>query len=250
MKETENGWIKLNKKILKWGWYSDVNVKITFLHLLLVANYEEGEYLGQKIKRGQAVIGLKATSKKIGISIQNLRTALEKLEKSGEITRKSTNKFTLVTIENYSKYQDREAVSNNNANKRLTNDQQTTNKRLTNDQQHLRNKEYKNNKNIRNIYISDIVASEPAQLHEYLNDFVKMRKSIKAPLTTRALKSVLKELEKLSGGDIEIKIAILEQSVVKCWKTVYPLSGGNDSQKNDDKGRQREFKEDPYSINF
>lgn len=243
MKETENGWIKLNKKILKWGWYSDVNVKITFLHLLLVANYEEGEYLGQKIKRGQAVIGLKATSKKIGISIQNLRTALEKLEKSGEITRKSTNKFTLVTIENYSKYQDREAVSNNNANKRLTNDQQTTNKRLTNDQQHLRNKEYKNNKNIRNIYISDIVASEPAELHDYLNDFVKMRKSIKAPLTARALKTVLKELEKLSGGDIETKTAILEQSIVKCWKTVYPL-------KNEQNTKQSEYKEDPYSINF
>lgn len=242
MKETENGWIKLNKKILKWGWYSDVNVKITFLHLLLVANYEEGEYLGQKIKRGQAVIGLKATSKKIGISIQNLRTALEKLEKSGEITRKSTNKFTLVTIENYSKYQDREAVSDNNANKRLTNDQQTTNKRLTNDQQHLRNKEYKNNKNIRNIYISDIVASEPAQLHGYLNDFVKMRKSIKAPLTARALKTVLKELEKLSGGDIETKIAILEQSIVKCWKTVYPLKN--------EQTKQSEYKEDPYSINF
>lgn len=242
MKETENGWIKLNKKILKWGWYSDVNVKITFLHLLLVANYEEGEYLGQKIKRGQAVIGLKATSKKIGISIQNLRTALEKLEKSGEITRKSTNKFTLVTIENYSKYQDREAVSNNNANKRLTNDQQTTNKRLTNDQQHLRNKEYKNNKNIRNIYISDIVASEPAELQDHLDDFVKMRKSIKAPLTARALKSVLKELERLSSGDIKTKIAILEQSIVKCWKTVYPLKN--------EQTKQSKYKEDPYSINF
>ena len=105
------------------------------------------------------------------------------------------------------------------------------------------------NKNIRNIYISDIVASEPAELHDCLNDFVKMRKNIKAPLTARALKSVLKELEKLSDGDIETKIAILEQSIVKCWKTVYPLSI-NDSQKNDDKGRQREFKEDPYSINF
>lgn len=243
MKEMENGWIKLNKKILKWGWYSDVNVKITFLHLLLVANYEEGEYLGQKIKRGQAVIGLKATSKKIGISIQNLRTALEKLEKSGEITRKSTNKFTLVTIENYSKYQDREVVNNNDINKPLTNDQQTTNKPLTNDQQHLRNKEYKNNKNNKNIYISDIVASEPAELHDYLNDFVKMRKSIKAPLTARALKTVLKELEKLSGGDIKTKTAILEQSIVKCWKTVYPL-------KNEQNTKQSEYKEDPYSINF
>lgn len=246
MKETENGWIKLNKKILKWGWYSDANVKITFLHLLLIATYEDCEYLGIKLKRGQAIIGSEKTAEQIGITRQQLRTALKKLEKFGEISKKSTNKFTIVTVENYNKYQS----VNRSSNQRITNEQPTSNQRITNEQPHIRNKEYKNNKNIRNIYISDIVASEPAQLHDYLNDFVKMRKSIKAPLTARALKSVLKELEKLSDGDIETKIAILEQSVVKCWKTVYPLSSGNDSQKNDDKGRQREFKEDPYSINF
>ena len=246
MKETENGWIKLNKKILKWGWYSDANVKITFLHLLLIATYEDCEYLGIKLKRGQAIIGSEKTAEQIGITRQQLRTALKKLEKFGEISKKSTNKFTIVTVENYNKYQS----VNRSSNQQVTNEQPTSNQRITNEQPHIRNKEYKNNKNIRNIYISDIVASEPAQLHDCLNDFVKMRKSIKAPLTARALKSVLKDLEKLSDGDIETKIAILEQSVVKCWKTVYPLSGGNDSQKNDDKGRQREFKEDPYSINF
>lgn len=247
MKETENGWIKLNKKILKWGWYSDANVKVTFLHLLLIATYEDCEYLGIKLKRGQAIIGSEKTAEQIGITRQQLRTALKKLEKFGEISKKSTNKFTIVTVENYNKYQS----VNRSSNQRITNEQPTSNQRITNEQPHLRNKEYKNNKNIRNIYISDIVASEPAQLHDYLNDFVKMRKNIKAPLTARALKTVLKELEKLSGGDIETKIAILEQSVVKCWKTVYPLSSGNDSQKNDDKGRQREFKEDPYStFNF
>lgn len=246
MNEIENGWIKLNKKILKWGWYSDANVKITFLHLLLIATYEDCEYLGIKLKRGQAIIGSEKTAEQIGITRQQLRTALKKLEKFGEISKKSTNKFTIVTVENYNKYQS----VNRSSNQRITNEQPTSNQRITNEQPHIRNKEYKNNKNIRNIYISDIVASEPAQLHDYLNDFVKMRKSIKAPLTARALKSVLKDLEKLSDGDIETKIAILEQSVVKCWKTVYPLSSGNDSQKNDDKGRQREFKEDPYSINF
>lgn len=239
MKETENGWIKLNKKILKWGWYSDVNVKITFLHLLLVATYEDCEYLGIKLKRGQAIIGSEKTAEQIGITRQQLRTSLKKLEKFGEISKKSTNKFTIVTVENYNKYQG----INKSSNQRITNEQPTSNQRITNEQPHIRNKEYKNNKNIRNIYISDIVASEPAQLHDYLNDFVKMRKSIKAPLTTRALKSVLKELEKLSGGDIKTKTAILEQSIVKCWKTVYPL-------KNEQNTKQSEYKEDPYSINF
>lgn len=246
MKEMEGGWIKLNKKILKWGWYSDANVKITFLHLLLIATYEDCEYLGIKLKRGQAIIGSEKTAEQIGITRQQLRTALKKLEKFGEISKKSTNKFTIVTVENYNKYQG----VNRSSNQRITNEQPTSNQRITNEQPHIRNKEYKNNKNIRNIYISDIVASEPAELQDHLDDFVKMRKSIKAPLTARALKSVLKELERLSSGDIKTKIAILEQSVVKCWKTVYPLSSGNDSQKNDDNGLQRELKEDPYSINF
>lgn len=239
MKETENGWIKLNKKILKWGWYSDANVKITFLHLLLIATYEDCEYLGIKLKRGQAIIGSEKTAEQIGITRQQLRTALKKLEKFSEISKKSTNKFTIITVENYNKYQS----VNRSGNQRITNEQPTSNQRITNEQPHLRNKEYKNNKNIRNIYISDIVASEPAELHDYLNDFVKMRKSIKAPLTARALKTVLKELEKLSGGDIETKTAILEQSIVKCWKTVYPL-------KNEQNTKQSEYKEDPYSINF
>lgn len=238
MNEIENGWIKLNKKILKWGWYSDANVKITFLHLLLIATYEDCEYLGIKLKRGQAIIGSEKTAEQIGITRQQLRTALKKLEKFGEISKKSTNKFTIVTVENYNKYQG----INKSSNQRITNEQPTNNQRITNEQPHLRNKEYKNNKNIRNIYISDIVASEPAQLHDYLNDFVKMRKSIKAPLTARALKTVLKELEKLSGGDIQTKIAILEQSIVKCWKTVYPLKN--------EQTKQSEYKEDPYSINF
>ena len=238
MNEIENGWIKLNKKILKWGWYSDANVKITFLHLLLIATYEDCEYLGIKLKRGQAIIGSEKTAEQIGITRQQLRTALKKLEKFGEISKKSTNKFTIVTVENYNKYQG----INKSSNQRITNEQPTNNQRITNEQPHLRNKEYKNNKNIRNIYISDIVASEPAQLHDYLNDFVRMRKSIKAPLTARALKTVLKELEKLSGGDIETKIAILEQSIVKCWKTVYPLKN--------EQTKQSEYKEDPYSINF
>ena len=238
MNEIENGWIKLNKKILKWGWYSDANVKITFLHLLLIATYEDCEYLGIKLKRGQAIIGSEKTAEQIGITRQQFRTALKKLEKFGEIRKKSTNKFTIITVENYNKYQG----VNRSSNQRITNEQPTSNQRITNEQPHIRNKEYKNNKNIRNIYISDIVASEPAQLHDYLNDFVKMRKSIKAPLTARALKTVLKELEKLSGGDIETKIAILEQSIVKCWKTVYPLKN--------EQTKQSEYKEDPYSINF
>lgn len=139
-----SSWIKLDRRILRWGWYSDMNVKGVFLHLLLIASYEDGEYLGSKIKRGQAIIGTVETAKQLGITRQQLRTALSKLEKSGEISKKTTNKFTLVTIENYSKYQDITSISN----QRITNEQPTDNQRATT----LKN--VKNVKNVKNnIYI-------------------------------------------------------------------------------------------------
>jgi hypothetical protein len=53
--------------------------------------------------------------------------------------------------------------------------------------------------------------------------FVDMRKAKKKPMTERAAKMILKKLDKLSGGDEEMQIAILDKSVVKCWDDVYEL---------------------------
>lgn len=144
-----SSWIKLDRRILKWGWYSDMNVKGVFLHLLLIASYEDGEYLGNKIKRGQAIIGTVETANQLGITRQQLRTALSKLEKSGEISKKTTNKFTLITIENYNKYQDVTLISN----QRATNEQPTDNQRVTNEQptSNQRVTTLKNVKNVKNV---------------------------------------------------------------------------------------------------
>ena len=149
-----SSWIKLDRKILKWGWYSDINVKVTFLHLLLIASYEGGEFLGEEIKRGQSVIGINETSKEIGITPRQFRTALSKLEKNGEITKKATSKFTVITVENYSKYQDVLTESD----KRMTSERQADDKRMTSERQADDNtqesKESKKVKKVKNnIYI-------------------------------------------------------------------------------------------------
>ena len=57
-----------------------------------------------------------------------------------------------------------------------------------------------------------------------LQDFAQMRKEIRAPLTDRAKKMILTELDKLSTYNAE-KVEILNQSVMKSWKGVFPLSG-------------------------
>lgn len=121
------GYIKLHRKFTKWGWYSDPNTKAVFLHLLLTASWEECEYRGYKIKPGQVVTGRKLLKKELKLSEQEIRTALEHLKSTNEITIKSTNKFSIITIENWGKYQLGESGPTSKSTSNLTNNQPTTN---------------------------------------------------------------------------------------------------------------------------
>ena len=120
------GYIKLHRKFTKWGWYSDANTKAVFLHLLLTASWEECEYRGYKIKPGQVVTGLFRLSKDLKMSVRSVRTALEHLKSTNEITIKSTNKFSIITIENWGKYQLGEFETTSKTTSKTTNDRQTT----------------------------------------------------------------------------------------------------------------------------
>ena len=55
-----------------------------------------------------------------------------------------------------------------------------------------------------------------------IDDFKDFRKKIKSPMTDRAVKLLLTELEKLTSDD-EAKIAIINQSIMRGWKGVFPL---------------------------
>ena len=131
------GYIKLHKKIINWQWYDDINTKVVFLHLLLTANYEDKKWHNIIVKRGQRVISYDNLAKETSLTTQAVRTAILKLKSTGEITSKSTNKFTLVTIEKYDLYQTNEKKSTSKLTSHATNEQQTNNNNIIN------NKEYK-----------------------------------------------------------------------------------------------------------
>lgn len=58
-----------------------------------------------------------------------------------------------------------------------------------------------------------------------LDNFKDHRKQLKAPMTDQAYKMLLNKLEKLSGGDEEKKVAIINQSIENGWKGVFELKG-------------------------
>lgn len=136
-----NGWIKLHRKILDWEWFTSPSTLQLFIYLLLRANKEDKKWRGILIKRGQLVTSVATISEETKLSTQQVRTSLNRLKSTNEITSKTTNRFTLVTVCKYESYQLYEEVEQQTKQQAL---QQTNNKQITNKQQQL-----KNNKNIR-----------------------------------------------------------------------------------------------------
>lgn len=56
-----------------------------------------------------------------------------------------------------------------------------------------------------------------------LEEFASFRKKIKSPLTEKAMELTKRELEKFAPGDDDMKVAIIERSIMRGWKGVFPL---------------------------
>jgi len=143
-----DGWIKLFRRFLEWEWYDQTPMVRLFLHLLLKANYEDKKWHGIVIKRGQLVTSFTNLSAETGLSIQVVRSCLDKLQSTGEVNKQSTSQYTIITVCKFADYQQVEESEQQTNNKPTTSEQQTCNKRVTNNQQqhkNIRSKEIKNN---------------------------------------------------------------------------------------------------------
>lgn len=67
------------------------------------------------------------------------------------------------------------------------------------------------------------IDSLPSELQKPVEEFIQNRKAMKKPMTDKAVELMLKELNKLSGGDTQKSIKILEQSIRNGWLGIFPL---------------------------
>lgn len=119
----QQGWIKLHRQILEWEWYSDNNCFRVFLHLLLKANHKKKRFKGIELKVGSIVTSRDLLARETGLSSQQVRTALNKLISTNEITSVTSSQGTILQIVSYEKYQ----IATNE----ITNEQPTSNQQVT-----------------------------------------------------------------------------------------------------------------------
>lgn len=129
------GWIKLHRKILKWEWFDDSKMIKFFIYCLLKANYEDAKWRGQTIEKGSFISSLNKISIDTNLSIQQIRTLIDKLKSTHEITCKSTKKYTVITICNFDSYQVGNTVEQHteqHTNQHTSNTQVTTSNNINN----------------------------------------------------------------------------------------------------------------------
>jgi len=110
------------------------------------------------------------------------------------------------------------------ASKRANGGQTEGKQRATNNN----DKNIKNEKNIikekKETEIDKIIKDNftDKEIIDTIYEFIKMRKSIKKPLTTRGLELMIKNLNKLSIN-VDEQIEILNNSIMNNWQGVFPL---------------------------
>ena len=216
------GWIAIHRKFMDSSIYRDSQAVHLWLHLLLRANHQGKKVLqGLKVynvERGQILTGRKALSNETGINESKIQRLLKLFEKCHMIEQQTNNANRLLSILNYDQYQESEQQVNS---KRTASEQQVnTNNNDNND----------NNDNKRNkieINLPDFVDVE------LWDDFMVVRKKLKAQNTQRAINSLIK----IINDNKEQANAMIEKSVVNSWKSLFPDKNFNqDNNKTVDHG--------------
>lgn len=143
----KQGWIKLWRKSLGKEWLQNHKLWAFWCWCLMKATHKDHKQIVgcQEIhlSPGQFIFGRNQAAKELKMSVQNIRTFIIFLRSTQNITIKTTNKYSIITIVNWHTYQSDEPTTNQLTNKRLTNNQPTTNQQLTTNK-NIRIKEIKN----------------------------------------------------------------------------------------------------------
>lgn len=250
----DGNYIKLNRGILEWEWYHNINTCRLFLHMLLKANWKDGKFEGKTIPRGSFVSSITKLSLETDLTPREVRTALEHLKTTGELTVKSYNKYSVFTVNNYCSYQINDTQNDSQVTgERHPNDNQTTGKRHPNDILTTTIEEKKEGKKgkreegkkkegtgVPKKKDPPVYYPDDAELNKAFADYVEMRKKMKKPMTDRAVELAMSKLHKLAespllgGMDRELAVKILNQSVMNSWLGLFELKEESKAENTND----------------
>ncbi len=98
-------YIKLNRKILEWEWFTDITTTHLWLYILLKANHKAKTWQGVSVPAGSFITSEAKISADTGLTREQVRYSMKKLISSGEITKCATKTYTHIFVNKWALYQ-------------------------------------------------------------------------------------------------------------------------------------------------
>ena len=131
------GWIHLHRSILDHWTFSDPVVLKAWIYVLLATNHKEAKVLFDGdlifINKGQFVTSVRKFAEKVGCTRRKAEKLLELFECDGMIRREKCKRGTLLTVENYSFYQNTRDSEDTNESTTESTTESTQTRRIKND---------------------------------------------------------------------------------------------------------------------
>lgn len=211
------GWVKLYRKFLQWEWSNVPEMVTMFVHLLLMANPTDTTWRSICVKKGQLITTVASLRTITGLSTKQVRTCLERLIKTNEVTVKTTNKFSIITICNYETYQVVNIKKGKQEGKQEAGetaiDKEDKNKGIINPPTPLK----------RFGKIDFIDEGFVAVVEKWLG--YKKAEFKDEYKTIDSLKMWYNKLYKMAGGDSVVAEMIVNQSIENHWKGIFEVKG-------------------------
>jgi DnaD/phage-associated family protein len=210
------GYIKLYRKFVTWEWYDDINTSRLFLHLLFTVNWQDKKWHGVDVKRGSVITSLSKLSDETGLTLDQVRGSLAKLISTNEITKQTTNRYTIISVVKYNDYQVNDKDNPKQNTTQLT--KQAPNEPQTDPTQTPTTKEFKelkedNNTSLKENKLNEINNQEEPTLFELFED------EFKRPLTQIEIKRLFDWQQE--HDEQLVVYALREASINKKWSFNY-----------------------------
>ena len=217
-----NGFIKDHRALLAWGWFKEPYTAHLWEYLRLAANWEAGVFKGRPVARGQLVTSYPSMAEATGLTIQNVRTAVRHLKKTGEITMQSYRDYSVITIVNYEMYQSEQQPGQQPGHRQLTGGQQASNSQPTTNEKSKKAKRQESKK-------ESPPHSPPAELEgrftgdllETVWDWIAYKQERREAYKPTGLKNLLAEIERREAqAGPEAVIAVIRLSMANGWRGI------------------------------
>lgn len=120
------GWVHDYRSLMDWGWYKTPLTAHLFMHCVRKANRCDSYFQGTLVKRGSFITSYERLAFETGLTVNQVRTSLDKhLLVTGELKKKTSNKFTVITVVNYDIYQDKQSIIHSRQNNKQTTSRST-----------------------------------------------------------------------------------------------------------------------------